>query len=101
MPAYAILYTTEVIDEALHAEFRSRVVPLLEAKGGKYITRGNVVEASDGETNAQRRIAIMEFPTVEQARAWIGPQSEPEYVALRELRERAGNSISLVVEGTD
>ena len=98
MPAYAILYTT-VVDEELHAEFRSRQPSLLEAKGGRIIMRGPVVEATDSET-AARRIAVMEFPTAEQARAWIGPQSEPEYVALRELRERAGNCISFVIEGS-
>ena len=98
MAAYAILYTT-VADEALHAEFRSRQVPLLEAKGGKVVMRGPVSEATDGETTS-RRIAVMEFPTIEQASAWIGPQSEPEYVALRELRERAGTCISFVVEGS-
>ena len=37
MAAYVVLYTTEVIDAALHAEFRSRVAPLLEADGGKYL----------------------------------------------------------------
>ncbi|MYC39032.1 MAG: DUF1330 domain-containing protein [Chloroflexi bacterium] len=95
-----ILYTTEVTDEALHAEYRSRVAALLEAEGGKFVARGSVVEASDGETAVQRRIAVMEFPTVEQARAWIGPQSEPEHAAVRELRERASNSISFVIEGT-
>lgn len=56
-----ILYTTEVIDEELHAEFRSRVEPLLEAAGGKYIARGDVSEASDGETAAHRRIPSWSF----------------------------------------
>ena len=100
MAAYVILYTTEVTDEELHAEFRSRIAPLLEAAGGKFIVRGDVSEASDGNTTAHRRVAIMEFPTVEQARAWAGPQSEPEPAAVREIRDRASNSVSLVVEGT-
>ena len=42
MAAYTVLYTTEVIDEALHAEFRSRVTSLLEAKGGKFLMRGDM-----------------------------------------------------------
>ena len=100
MPAYAVLFTTEVTDEARHAEFRSRVVPLLEAKGGKFVFRGSVSEASDGNTSTSRRIAVMEFATVEQARAWVGPQSEPEYVALRELRDGASTSVSFIVEGS-
>ena len=99
MPAYVILYVTELVDEERHAEFRSRQPALLEAKGGKVIMRGPVTEATDGETNASRRIAVMEFPTVEQARAWIGPQSEPDYVALRELRDSAANTVAFIVEG--
>ena len=99
MPAYVILYLTEV-DEARHAEFRSRQRPLLEAKGGKIVARGPVAEATDGETTANRRIAVMEFQTVEQARAWIGPQSEPEYVALRELRDSACKCTAFVIDGT-
>ena len=99
MPGYAILLLSEV-DEARHAEFRSRQRPLLEAKGGKIIARGPVAEATDGDATAHRRIAVMEFPTVEQARAWIGPQSEPEYVALRELRDSACKCTAFVIEGT-
>ncbi len=99
MSAYVVLYVTEVTDEERHAEFRSQVVPLLEAKGGKHLMRGDVSEASDGETAAHRRIVVMEFPTVEQARAWAGPQSEPEYAALRELRDSSANTISFIVEG--
>lgn len=44
MPAYVILHTTEILDEELHAEFHRRVGPLLEARGGKYLMRGNVSE---------------------------------------------------------
>ena len=66
MPAYVIL-VTEVTDEERHAEFRSRQPSLIEAKGGKVVMRGPVAEATDGETTAGRRIAVMEFPTVEQA----------------------------------
>ena len=100
MPAYVVLYTTEVTDETRHAEFRSRMVPLLEAKGGKFLFRGGLSEASDGQPVGNRRIAVMEFPTVEQARAWVGPQSEQEYVALRELREGASTSMSFIVEAS-
>lgn len=98
MSAYVIL-VTEVTDEERHAEFRSRQPSLIEAKGGKVVMRGPVAEATDGETAGGRRIAVMEFPTVEQARAWVGQQSEPDYVALRELRDSAGNVVSYIVEG--
>ena len=99
MAAYVILYTTEVTDEDLHAEFRKRVGPLLQAKGGKYLLRGDISEVIGGELTGHSRMAVMEFETVEQARDWAGySQLQGEYVALRELRDRAAKSISFIVE---
>ncbi len=99
MAAYVILYTTEVTDEALHAEFRKRVGPLLQAKGGKYLLRGDISEVIGGELTSHSRMAVMEFETVEQARDWAGySQLQGEYVALRELRDKAAKCISFIVE---
>ncbi len=99
MVAYVILYTTEVTDEARHAEFRKRVGPLLQANGGKYLVRGDISEIMGGELTGHSRMAAMEFETVEQARDWAGCSHLPgEYVALRELRDRAAKSISFIVE---
>ena len=63
MAAYVILYTIEVTDEALHAEFRKRVGPLLQAKGGKYLLRGDISEVIGGELTGHSRMAAMEFET--------------------------------------
>ena len=70
MPAYVILHTTEILDEELHAEFRRRAGPLLEAKGGKYLMRGDVSETIGGSASSHTRVAVMEFETAEQAREW-------------------------------
>ncbi len=102
MPAYVILHTAEILDEELHAEFRRRVGPQLEAKGGKYLMRGNVSEVIGGDSSGHRRVAVMEFETTEQAQDWArDPQPPGEYADLRELRDRAARTISLIVESTD
>ena len=99
MAGYVIL-DIEVIDEALHAEFRRRVVPLAEARGGKLLARGEVVEVVGGDLTTLRRVSILEFETVEQAREWPTlPQSLPEYAELRELRDRAARVNMLIVDG--
>lgn len=98
MAAYVVLYAMEITDETLHSQFRDRVEPLLNAKGGRYVFRGPLSEASDGQPTAGRRIAVMEFSTIEQAQAWVGPQSEPEYMALRELRDGGGNYTWFIIE---
>ncbi len=102
MPAYVILHTSEILDEELHAEFRRRVGPLLEARGGKYLVRGNVSEVIGGNATGHTRVAVMEFETTEQAQEWArDPQPPGEYADLRELRNRAARSVSLIVPTTD
>ncbi|MCY3692893.1 MAG: DUF1330 domain-containing protein [Chloroflexota bacterium] len=102
MPAYVILHTTEILDEELHAEFRSRVGPLLEARGGKYLIRGDVSEIIGEDAAGHTRVAVMEFETTEQAQEWArDPQPPGEYADLRELRNRAARYVSLIVESAD
>lgn len=102
MPAYVILHTTEILDEELHAEFRSRVGPMLEARGGKYLMRGDVSEIIGEAAAGHTRVAVMEFETTEQAQEWArDPQPPGEYADLRELRNRAARYVSLIVENTD
>lgn len=102
MPAYVILYITEVLDEELHAEFRGRVGPMLEARGGKYLMRGNVSETLGADPTGHSRVAVMEFETTEQAQAWASDSQPPgEYADLRELRNRSARIVSLIVNSTD
>ena len=102
MPAYVILYATEILDEELHAEFRRRAEPLLEARGGKYLARGNVSEVIGGDSSGHSRVAVMEFETTEQAQEWArDPQPPGEYAELRDLRNRASRSVTLIVASAD
>ena len=102
MPAYVILHTTEILDEELHAEFRRRVGPMLEARGGKYLMRGDVSEIIGEGVTGHTRVAVMEFETTEQAQEWArDPQPPGEYAELRELRNRAARNVSLIVENTE
>ena len=102
MPAYVILHTTQILDEELHAEFRRRVGPMLEAKGGKFVMRGNVSEVIGEDAAGHTRVAVMEFETTEQAQEWArDPQPAGEYAELRDLRNRAGRCVSLIVASAD
>ena len=89
MAAYVILDIEEVKDEEVLAEFRRRREPLLEAHGGRTLFRCDVVEAETGGLLEGRRLIVMEFETLEQARAWPNLQeSLPEAAEIRELRDR-------------
>lgn len=57
--------------------------------------RGGALTALEGDWQP-KRLVILEFPSVAQARAWI---DSPEYAPARRLRQAAAKSNIIVVEG--
>ena len=91
-----------VTDSDLHAEYRERAVRVQEAYGGKLMGRGDVVESTDGELTSRRRIMAVEFPTVDQAKAWLELRDgTPDQREVRELRARMGHDIRIHVVNGD
>ena len=94
MPAYVIA-DVEVTDPELFAEYRELVVPTVNAYGGKYIARGGTTEVLEGD-RVPNRTVIIEFPSMEQAKAWHGSE---EYAHPKDMRIRATISNVIVTEG--
>lgn len=63
--------------------------------GGRFLARGGRIEALEGDW-LPKRLVILEFPSVEQARAWV---ESSDYAPARQLRQRASRSRLIVVEG--
>jgi uncharacterized protein (DUF1330 family) len=68
---------------------------VVEAFGGRYLFRGDKVEALEG-TWEHDRMVIVEFESREAALAWFGSD---EYRSLRELRRSAAESVILLADG--
>jgi uncharacterized protein (DUF1330 family) len=94
MPAYVVA-ELEIIDEAAYDDYRRRVTPTVTQYGGKYIVRGGAVESLENGW-PPIRVAVLEFPTMDQARRWY---QSPEYAPLIELRQRASKSRLTLLEG--
>lgn len=94
MSAYVIL-DIEVTDPAGYEEYKKLGPPTVAQYGGKYIARGGQSANLEGDWQPER-IVLVEFPTVEQARAWI---DSPEYAPARALRHKYAKSKTIVVEG--
>ena len=94
MAGYVIV-NHEVTDEALYTEFRKRVAGGIEAHGGRFLVRGGATEVMDGEW-VPDRIVVVEFDSVEQARAWL---TSPEYTEAKEIRMKAASTSVILVEG--
>ena len=72
------------------------MVPACLAKfGGRFVVRGGQTHTMEG-TWSPRRLVIVEFPSVEQAKAWW---ASPEYAEAKALRQATSESQLLIAEG--
>ena len=65
MSAY-IIAEIDITDAAAYEDYRKRVPDVIARYGGKYIVRGGKVESLEGGWSP-KRIAVLEFPSMEQA----------------------------------
>ena len=94
MSAYVIV-EVNVTDPQLFAEYAKGVPATIAAYGGKYLVRGGTVDAKEGGWTP-KRVVILEFSTMEQARKWY---HSAEYKPLLEMRLKASSSKLILVEG--
>jgi len=94
MSAY-ILVQIDVHDPEGFQRYRATVLPSIQAYGGRFIVRGGGIETLEGSWKPPR-LAILEFPDRDRARAWWG---SPEYAAPKALRLATARSEMILVEG--
>jgi uncharacterized protein (DUF1330 family) len=94
MAAY-ILARVDVTDWDRYGEYVKHTPRVIAQHGGRMIARGADVVHLEGAEDA-RRVVIIEFPTLAQARAFY---DSPEYAPVRALREGAGAASIIAFEG--
>jgi uncharacterized protein (DUF1330 family) len=90
-----VLGEIEITDPALFADYGKQVPATIAQYGGRYLVRGGKAEAFEGAP--PKRMVVLEFPSLDQARKWY---SSPEYAPLIALRQRASRGRLILVEGT-
>ena len=95
MPAY-VINDMEITDPQRFEEYKRLSPPTVAAYGGRFLARGGEVTALEGGRQP-RRLVMLEFPSVDQAQAWL---NSPEYAPARRLRQLSANSRMVVIEGT-
>ena len=94
MAAFVIANVT--IEDPVRYEDYKRMVPgTLASFGGRFIARGGQIDVLEGEWKPNR-LVILEFPSVERARAWW---NSPEYAEAKALRQATSTGTLIVVEG--
>ena len=94
MAAYVIV-EVETRDQELMQRYRAMVPPTVATYGGRFIVRGGACGTLEGGWTPER-IVVLEFPSGERARAWW---SSEEYSELKAMRQKAGQTRMIVVEG--
>ena len=89
-----------VVDIAVHdpekyQEYVSRVPPFVEKYKGRYHVRGGKVETKEGTWHPQR-LVVIEFPTKDQAQAFL---EDPDYQPIAAIRHATATSNMVLVEG--
>ena len=95
MTAYVIV-DIEITDPEGYKKYVKLAPETVKLFGGKYITRGGQNETLEGDWQA-KRLVILEFPSVEQAKSWL---NSAEYAPARALRHQYARTNMVVVEGT-
>jgi uncharacterized protein (DUF1330 family) len=90
-----LIADVEVTDPVQYEEYRRMVPASVAAYGGRFVVRGGAFEVLEGDWQP-KRLVVLEFPSVEQARAWYASE---EYRAAKALRLRTATSSIVIVAG--
>lgn len=94
--------TAYVIAEAPHLgteevlRYREMAQASIFQYGGRYLVRGALPGAREGEWAAGKRMVVIEFPSLEQAEQWY---DSPEYARARATRSDLSGRRILFVDG--
>lgn len=94
MAAY-IIVDVKVTNPEVYQNYTKLVPATVEAYGGKFIVRGGKTETLEGDWQPNR-VVVLEFESVEKAKAWW---NSGEYREPKALRHSAAQAQMIVVEG--
>jgi uncharacterized protein (DUF1330 family) len=94
MAAYVVVQV-DVKDPVRYEDYRKMVPASLEKYGGRFLVRGGKTHRMEGDW-APKRFVLVEFPSVEQAKAWW---ASPEYAQAKALRQATSESQLIIAEG--
>jgi uncharacterized protein (DUF1330 family) len=94
MAAYMIV-DIEVIDPGKYERYKELAPPSIAQYGGRYLARGGKTETMEGSWSP-KRLVILEFPSMDRARAWWASK---EYAEAKALRQACAKTGMLLLEG--
>jgi uncharacterized protein (DUF1330 family) len=96
MKAYVIV-DVKIHDPKRYDDYKKLTPGSLVPFDGKFIVRGGPCETLEGDWEPGR-IVVLEFPSMENAKAWW---SSSGYAPAKALRQSASHTRMIVVEGNE
>ena len=93
MPAYLIVEHI-ITDPVKFEEYRTKVGPMIEKHGGRYLTKGGSHKFPEGGHWVPGRVAVIEFPNSNALDAWY---NSPEYQPLIALRKQCTSELDMMI----
>ncbi|MES2674557.1 MAG: DUF1330 domain-containing protein [Pseudomonadota bacterium] len=90
-----IMFRIRVNDPALLKDYQAKIPPLVEKHKGKFLVRGGQVITLEGPEE-NRRIVVIEFPELEDAKRFY---NSVEYNEAKKLRENISEFECIAVQG--
>ena len=96
MSAYFIVHIN-VNNPNNYKEYISKVTPIVENFGGKYIVRGGKSTNVEGKWPYERTV-VLKFPSYEMVEKW---HNSDEYKPIKKIREDNAECNAIIIEGMD
>jgi len=93
MPAGYVIVEMKLSDPERYKEYMAAAPATIAAAGGEYLVRGGRHESLEGDWQPAR-LAVLKFPSFEQAKAWYDGE---HYRAVRARRAGATEYFNMVV----
>lgn len=94
MAAYLIA-RVEVTNPEAYENYKKLAAEAIAKYDGRYLARGGNMETLEGDEES-RRVVIVVFPTLEQAKTFY---NSPEYAEAKAAREGGANGQFVIVDG--
>ena len=95
MAAY-VIGRVQVRDNSWVTEYGPKTAALVDKHGGKFIVRRGKMEKLEGKDTLPNVVVVIEFPSMEHAKAWY---NDPDYAPLIKLRQTGADTELMVVDG--
>lgn len=94
MKAYVIVEVS-ITDKIIYEEYKKLTPAAIAAFDGKFIVRGGRTESLEGDWQPERMV-VVEFPSVEKAKAWW---HSDQYSKAKAIGQQSAHTKMLIVEG--